>query len=143
MTAITKNRMSQERTFKKLPLPLDYGTGMTAYENAMACVDTSTGTVKPGAAGNTDLIRIGTFEDAYDNSAGGATVLVLVNLDQELCGRWFDNATGGAAVTQLFTVATIIDNNTVGSTGDGNAGVVWMLDTVKGVLVTSTNQLLT
>jgi hypothetical protein len=134
--------MKQERTFKSLPLPLDHGAGMIAYKNAMACVDMSTHTIKPGAAGNTNLVRIGVFDDAYDNSSGSATVQVLVNLDQELCGRWFDNATGGAAVTELFTEATIIDNNTVGSTGDGNAGVVWMLDAVKGVLVANTPELL-
>jgi hypothetical protein len=138
MSALTQKRVPQERSFKKLALPLDHGAGMIAYANAMACIDTATGTCKPGAAANATLIRVGTFEESYDNSAGSATVLVLVNLDRELWGRWFDNAAGGAAVTALFTQATIIDNNTVGSTGSGNGGRVWAIDPVKGVLVAST-----
>jgi hypothetical protein len=140
MSAITQPRMPSERTFKTKAFPLAHGAGMIAYRNAAACIDTNTGTVKPMASGNAHLIRVGWFEDSYDNSGGSANINVLVNLDRELTGRWYDNATGGAEVTQLFGLAYPYDNNTVASTGTSGAvaGRVWALDPVDGVLVAST-----
>jgi hypothetical protein len=140
MSAITQARTPAEKSFKTKALPLAYGAGMIAYRNAAACIDTATGQVKPMAAGNENLIRVGWFEDYYNNSAGSANAYVLVNLDRELFGRWYDNATGENAVTQLFGLAFPFDNNTFASAGTSGAvaGRVWEIDAVQGVLVVST-----
>ncbi len=134
MAAITGPRMDKRRPFRSVALPLAYGAGMKAWRNGMACIDTSAATVKPGASGNVNLQRVGTFADSYDNSAGSAVVNVMVDLDKEIVGQWFDNVTGANAVTSanLFQDSYIVDNNTVGnsgaSSGNSKGGRIWALN---------------
>jgi hypothetical protein len=54
--------------------------------------------------------------------------------------HWWDNASGGAAVTGLFSLCYMLDDHTVTNASSGNsvAGRVWAIDTTKGVLVQKT-----
>ncbi len=139
MSALAQARSPVETRFKQIPLPLK--TLLIAYSGAMACIDSNDGCVKPGVSGVTTLTRVGEFAESLDNSANTASANVMVNLDKELVGKWYDNATGGAAVVTLFTSAYILDDHTVTATSGSNsiAGRVWAIDSVKGILVETTN----
>ena len=142
MGALTTQRIGKEETLFDIPLPL--ATSQKVYRNGMACVDSSTKTVKKGASGNTNLKRIGTFANSYDNSAGTATVQVMVRLEKEIRAQWFDNDTGAGAITMasnFFSLVYVLDDHTVTATAgsNGNAGRVWDVDAVKGVLVQTTD----
>lgn len=139
MGALTQARTSKAKTLGTVSLPL--GAGLKAFQGGIACADTSAAVVKPGASGNANLLKIGEFAESVDNSAGTGTAQVNVRLDHELDGRWYDNATGGNAVTasNLFADCYILDDHTVTTSSSGNskAGRVWGVDTIKGVLVVS------
>lgn len=139
MSALNQARMPIELRLKVVALPL--AAALVAHEGGMACIDTSAGSVKPGVAGNANLVRVGDFQESVDNSAGTATTPVMVNLDREVVCKWFDNATGAAAVVALFSTAYIADDHTVTVTSSGNSasGRVWAIDSVKGVAVETTN----
>ncbi len=139
MSALTSARMVSEYRFKIIALPL--GGSQSVYQGGMACIDIVAGTVVKGAAANANLVRVGEFEQTLDNSASTATAYVMVNLDEEVVTKWYDNATGGAAVVTLFTNCYILDDHTVTATSGSNsvAGRVWAIDTVKGVAVETTN----
>lgn len=141
MSALVQARMPIEQRMKNLALPLASGAGMTAYQGGMACVDTSASLVKPGASGNANLIRVGTFAESIDNSAASTSTQILVALDKEIIGQWFDNDTGSNKVTaaNLFSDVYILDDHTVTlvSSGNSKAGRVWAVDNTKGVLVES------
>lgn len=141
MGALTQARIGREETLFDISLPL--ATGQKVWRNGMACVDTSTATVKKGASGNANLLRLGTFLNSYDNSGGTASANVMVRLEREVRGQWFDNATGSGAITMasnFFGTVYIADDHTVTATSSGNspAGRVWDVDAVKGVLVQAT-----
>lgn len=131
--------MPIELRLKNVALPL--AGSATAWQGGMACIDVAAGTVKPGAAANANLVRVGNFADSLDNSASTATAQVLVALDREVVAQWYDNATGGNAVTLLFSDVYILDDHTVttASSGNSKAGRVWAIDSVKGVAVATTN----
>lgn len=137
MSALTQARMGIEQTIKNFSFPL--AGSVKAWQGGMACADTSAGVVTPGVAGSTTLLRIGEFAESIDNSASTATAKVLVFLDKEIVVRWFDNSTGGSAVTaaNLFSDVYIADDHTVTTTSSGNskAGRVWAVDSLKGVAV--------
>ncbi len=139
MSALNQARTPIELRLKIYPLPL--AAGLVAYQGGMACIDISAGTVKPGVAGNANLVRVGEFEESVDNSAGTGTAYVMVNLDKEIVCKWYENSTGGGAITTLFGSAYIADDHTVTGTSGSNsvAGRVWATDTVKGVAVETTN----
>lgn len=134
MAALTQARMGITTTWKNIPLPLD--AGEVAYLGGIACIDTSAGVCVPGQSG-TSLVKVGEFLETLDNSDSTVTNFVMVSLDHEIVTRWYDNATGGAAVTDLFSSCYILDDHTVTSTSGGNSvcGRVWALDPVKGVCV--------
>ena len=137
MAALTQARMSITQPLKNIPLPL--AAGQTVWMNGIACGDTSAGTVKKGASGNANLLRIGEFMQNLDNSAGTGTIQVMVSLDKEIVVRWYDNATGANAVTSanLFADVYMLDDHTVttASSGNSKAGRVWGVDAIKGVAV--------
>lgn len=144
MGALTQARVQREFRSKHLPLPLASGSGMTAFRNGIACIDTSSHTAKPGAAGNANLVPVGEWDQDVDNSAGTASVYVVVNLDKELVARWYDTVTGANAVTaanSLFDEVYIFDDHTVTTASSGNsvAGRVWGVDSIKGVLIEKKN----
>lgn len=136
MAALTQARMTRETRAKHMSLPL--AAGQKVWQGGIACWDTSTGTVKKGAA-STTLVKIGQFDDSIDNSAGTGSVFINVNLDRELVAQWYDNATGANAVAAANQGSDVYiqDDHTVttASAGNSKAGRVWAVDTVKGVLV--------
>lgn len=117
-------------TIKKISYPLL--AGKKAYENGLACIDTANlGAVSPGAAASTTLKGIGLFTQSVDNSAGGSTVPVGVDLDRERLLSFFDSATGGGAVTiaNLFQTLYINSDHEATTTSSGNSvlGIMWAL----------------
>ncbi len=139
MSALGQARVPTPVTLGTIPLPLK--TLLIAYSGGMACIDSADGCVKPGVSGITTLTRVGNFAESVDNSANTGSANVLVKLDKEIKAQWYDNATGGAAVVTLFTSAYVLDDHTVTATQGSNsvAGRVWAIDTVKGVLIETTN----
>ena len=137
MGASTGPGMLREETLFVVSLPL--AASQKVYRNRMACIDTATNTVKKGATGVSTLVRIGTFLDSVDNSAGTGTVQCMVRLEKEIRAQWWDNATGAATITLagLWNNAYVVDDHTVGGTAGSNgvAGRIWDVDSVKGVLV--------
>ena len=123
-------------TLKNIHLPL--ATNQTAWQGGRAAIDTSTGTVKACASGNTNLVPIGDFTESLTTTSAAGTIGVA--LDHEIVCRWWDNVTGGNAVTTLFTTCYMLDDHTVTNSASGNAaaGRVWALDATKGVLVENT-----
>ncbi len=139
MSALGQARIPLETKFKHIPLPL--AGSLVAYSGGMACIDVVAGTCIPGIATNANQVRVGNFEETLDNSASTAVANVMVKLDKERVGQWYDNATGGAAVVTLFTNCYIADDHTVTATAGSSsvAGRVWAIDSVKGVLVETTS----
>ena len=138
MSALTGPRMPiKAKLDGAVALPFASGAGQKAYQGGVACMDTGAYTIKPGASGNASLIPIGEFAQSYDNSAGTGTIYVLVELAKEVPVDWYENASAGAAVVNLFTTCYLLDDHTVTNSSSGNseAGRVWKLDTTKGVLV--------
>ena len=138
MSALSQPRMGKGKKLSgAIALPFASGSGQIAWLEGQACLDTAAYTVRPAAAGNVNLVPIGEFAQSLDNHAGPGSVMVLVTLDKEIPCRWYDNASGGAAVANLFTTAYLLDDHTVTNSSSGNsaAGRVWKLSTVDGVLI--------
>ena len=133
MSALTQKRGRKLEKFQSIPLPLASGAGMKATQGGMACVDQSTGTAKPGAAGNANLLRVGVWAESVDNTLGAATTYALVDLDYEIYGQWFDNITGASAVVaaNLFQDVYMADDHTItnssNSGANSKAGRAWRL----------------
>jgi hypothetical protein len=116
-------------TIKKLTYPL--AAGATAWEGGLACIDTSAyGSVKQGQV-STTLIPIGWFIQSVNNSAGGSTVPVGVELFTEKDISYWDSVTGAGAITSanLFQPVYIADDHTLTtvSTGASEFGRVWAI----------------
>jgi hypothetical protein len=116
-------------TIKKATFPLK--AGVAVWQNGMACIDTAAaGSVTKGAV-STTLKAIGKFVDSVDNSAGGATVPVGVELTRERQIEWWDSVTGAGAITtaNLFSSVYIADDHTLTtvSTGASIYGIVWAI----------------
>lgn len=136
MAALTAARVQGtfRSTIKKIVYPL--AAGATAWENGMACIDTSAaGAVKPGAT-STTLIRIGLFTQSVNNSAGGSSVPIGVDLDEEITITWFDAAGSGTpTIANLFGMLYVASDHevTTTSTGASKAGIMWALGGVFGI----------
>jgi len=135
VSALGQARSPIDFPLSNVALPL--ATGVKAYQGAALYLDTATNTVKPGVAGNQNLIPAGTAQETVDNTGGSSTIPVMTRLYSEIAAQWFDNATGGAAITALFSLAYVLDDHTVTNSPVNNsiAGRVWALDSKKGVLV--------
>lgn len=137
MAALAQARMTRTTTLSSVALPL--GTGTAVFQGGMACYDTSTHLVAKGVAGNANLVPIGYFNENVDNTTSTATTQVLVNLFHEIVVSWWDNATGGNAVSasNLFTQVYILDDHTVTTSSASNSkvGRVWIFDSVNGVAI--------
>jgi hypothetical protein len=124
-------------TLKNEAFPI---AAVRVWQGARMCFDSNANVVTIQAAGNANLTPCGIAAETVDNSAGSSGgAYCLVELDHEIVGQWLDNATGGAAVTALFTDAYGLDDHTVTNSSSGNskAGRVLKLDPIKGVLVES------
>ncbi len=136
MSALVGPRMGIMRKLSgSVSLPLI--AGGTAWVDGVACMDTASYAIRQGVAGNASLVPIGQFAQNNNNSAASTNSQVLVTLPKELQCDWYDNASGGAAIVNLFTTAYILDDHTVTNSASGNsaAGRVFMLDPIKGVLI--------
>ena len=95
----------------------------------MACLDTANqGAVYSGATGSTTLIPIGKFLSSVANTSG-ASINVLVELNEEVWCRNWDSVTGGNAVTITNLLADVYifsDHEvTTSSSTASRAGRVW------------------
>jgi hypothetical protein len=113
---------------KKFTAPL--AIGQKAFEGGQVCVDSANpGAVYRSASGSTTLKPIGTFMANVDNSAGGTTAAVGVELNREVNLTYWDSVTGAGAVTasNLFSNVYIGSDHEVTTTSTGNsvAGFVW------------------
>lgn len=110
----------------------------TAHEGALACIDTSDGSLVRGKAGTT-LTPIGLFIDVGPTGLlGDGTKTVRVRLFKEVWAWWFVNDTGTPVTDANFAEACwVLDDQTVtgDNTGHSKAGRVWQVDSAKGVLV--------
>jgi hypothetical protein len=105
-----------------------------AEKGHLACWDTSSGEVVPGAA-STTLLPIGQF---HENLTGDGVKKVAVRLFQEIRMQWWDNDTGSAvAESDQGSECYIKDSHTVtmDSSGKSKAGRVMAVHERKGVLV--------
>lgn len=137
MAALTAARVQGtfRATIKKIVYPL--GIAATAWENGVACIDSANlGAVWPGKVATT-LTRIGLFTQSVNNSAGGTTVPVGVELDEELDIVWLDSVASGGTVTiaNLFQVLYLASDHevTTTSTGASKAGIMWALGGTFGL----------
>lgn len=136
MSALTAARIvgSLRAPIKKVTYPL--AAGATAWENGIACIDTSAaGALKQGAA-STTLIRVGLFTQSVNNSAGGTIVPVGVDLDEEIWIDWFDPAGSGTpTIANLFQMMYLASDHEVTTTSSGNskAGIMWALGGTFGI----------
>lgn len=136
MTALsTARRIREERwSYKQFPL-----AAVAVYQGGAAVIDTSTGYVTKGAA-STTLKAIGTFAESVDNSAGSAgDKSVNVKLSHEVVTYRFVNGSAGNAIaaTDIGKLCYFLDDQTVSiiAAAHSVAGIVWDVDTTKGVAV--------
>jgi hypothetical protein len=129
MSALTAARvvLVEDGTIKKFVAPLKAGS--TAWEGGVACIDSaSTGSVTQGAV-STTLLPIGKFIQSVNNSAGGTTLPVGIELQRERNLTYLDSVTGGNAVTSanLFQKVYLTSDHELSTSSSGNskAGLVW------------------
>lgn len=138
MAGLAQERMRKVETWKTKQFKLTSGT--KAYKGGDCCLVLATGQVQPGAAG-TGLVFIGMFAETID--ATSAAQLVNVDLMREVTLEWLDNDTAGTPVsgtTGILGPCYILDDHTVTAVPTVNslAGVVWAVDSAKGVAVERT-----
>lgn len=107
----------------------------TAYKGGLAVIKQSDGKCYAGALA-TGLIPLGFFAETKTSAAD---TLVNVELAREVEIVWFNNSTSTDAVaaTDFGKVCYMTDDNkvTITNTSASIAGVVWAVDSVKGVAV--------
>lgn len=134
MTALAKGRPITEERWTTHTFTLT--SGKKAWKNGSACIDTTTGKVVPGAPSLT-LKYIGLFAADVDATLGDTPVLIY--LVDEIAIIWFANSASSDAVSaaNLGSDCYVVDDQTVGllRAGRSTAGIVWAVDTVKGVAV--------
>jgi hypothetical protein len=132
MTAATTPIVPEYEITDCPALPL--ANGFHGVQGTMAVYDTSDNLIKPAASGSTTLVPIGRFENDVDNTAGSAPVNCLVRLDRPVLITYWANDTVNP-VTELFSKAYMLDNQTVTESASGNslAGEVWRIDAIKGI----------
>jgi hypothetical protein len=126
--------MVRPHAFKTLALA---STNETVYKGGLACLDRSTGLVKKATV-DTDLIPIGLY---LENVTVTGNAAVEIELFEVHYGVWMANATAGDAVVaaNVGNLAYLLDDQTVANNDATNtrsvAGVIWKLDSARGVLV--------
>jgi hypothetical protein len=130
MSALTAARVQLvfKGTIKKTTYPLK--TGATAWAGGIAAIDTANpGYVFPFAAGTTTTKPIGWFLDSVNNSAGGTTVPIGVELFREHDVTYYDSVTGAGAVTaaNLFQTLYGASDHEVTTSSSGSAPVAGVM----------------
>lgn len=114
-------------------------SGVTAERGKLAVFDTTDGSVTKGSLATT-LIPLGLFMNTV---VGDGTKVVTVQFFHEIAARWWVNDTVDPLVlADRGTLAYIKDDQTVTGTATGASalGLVFAVDTLKGVLVYSAYQ---
>lgn len=135
MSNLLQARQPREENWKTVALPL--AAGQKVFRGGRAVVDVTNHQVVKMASGTAGFKSIGEFQEDVDNSAGSNPVNVLVSLDNEIVIRFYDNATGGSAISTtatgtggyFFATAYMLDDHTVTATAgsNGTAGRVWFV----------------
>lgn len=134
MTALAADRTKILKEFSALSFP---AAADTYYENATVGFDTAAGRLKVGQAGLLTWVPLGLVRSQQVAADGD---MVLVNLFHPVSAIWLANSSGDAVdAADLLKVCYIEDDQTVSETGNAGAdaalGIVWAVDSVKGVLV--------
>jgi hypothetical protein len=116
-------------TIKRITAPL--AAGAKVWENGMACVDPSNpGSFNKGGLTTTQK-GVGKFTQSVDNSAGGTTVPVGVELTREHVLEYWDSVTGAGAITtaNLYQEVYIASDHELTTVSSGAApyGYVWTI----------------
>lgn len=131
MTALSANTMQNLEKWSYYEYTLT--SGHVAYQNGIACVDTSAGTgyVVEGDQSTTYTI-LGVFDEYVDASSAAKTV--RVNFLKERTIKWFVSALTASAVGKM---AFIIDDQTVDATATAQSpcGLIMAYDATKGIAV--------
>lgn len=132
MTALAADKPRRQEAWRYKEFTLK--SGSIAYKGGRAAIEVATGKVVP-ASSATGLVPIGVFFKKVDASLADKTV--TVDLEREVTIEFFANAGGGDAVlaTDVGTLVYMLDDATVTRTATGRsiAGVVWQVDSTKGV----------
>jgi hypothetical protein len=138
MAALESTRKQRLISTKQLSIILT--TALVAYDGALACIDRTTGRLRPGGV-NANLLPVGTFLGCGEEGfTGDGTKKVAVRLHKEIVGMWLVND-GAAPVTaaHIGSLCYILDDQTVSSSSDTGArsvaGRVWDVSATKGVFV--------
>ena len=134
MTALAADRTKIVKEFSQLNFA---AAADTYYENAVVGIDTADGLLKVGQAALFTWVGIGLVRS---QKVAALNDQVLVNLFHPVTAYWFANSTGDAVdAADILKVCFIEDDQTVSETGNSAAdapfGIVWAVDSVKGVLV--------
>jgi hypothetical protein len=130
---LTKSRPLRRETMKYKQFTLK--ASQTAYKGGLCMINQDDGKAYAGAI-DTNCVCIGYF--AEDKTSSSDT-LVNVELAKEVEVVWFKNSTAGDAVaaTDFGKACYMTDDQkvTITSTGASKCGIVWAVDTDKGVAV--------
>ena len=136
MSALIQSRISKPKSISRLLMLA--AIGAKGYKGGVALVN-SAGYLVNGVAGPGN-VRVGTFYEDFDNSAGSSALAVNIELDEEIWARWFANdTTAPLAQADMLRDAYVLDDQTM--TADSNntiGGRVWGIDSKLGVLVQCT-----
>jgi hypothetical protein len=130
MAALTAARtvLVARGTIKKATFPL--ATGQKVWANGLCVIDSANlGAVYKGVSGSTTLKPIGWFLDSYDNTSGGTTVPIGVELFREREISYWDAAgTGAPTASNLFGTVYISSDHELFTTSSGNSafGLMWV-----------------
>lgn len=111
--------------------------GEVAIKGELACLDTSTGTVKVGQT-STTLLPIGKFTQ---NKTGNGSATVNIKLHREVELQWWDNDSepNAVAADDIGNEVYIKDGRTVSTSSAtstrSKAGRVWAVSSTRGVLI--------
>lgn len=121
MSALVAARISLALIQKIKSISYPLAIGQTVWEGGVACYDSAAFGVVKKAAVSTTLVPIGIFRQSVDNSAGGATVPVGVELFEEKSIFWYDSVTSGGTVTvaNLFQTLYLASDHEVTTTSTG------------------------
>lgn len=138
MTALADKRIQKFKHFTTKRMAAT--ASVTYYQGALICIDTSTGLVCQGKA-STTLHPIGTSAETVTLGAGGGSIEVV--LFREVTAIWMVNdGTTPVVATDIGGLAYVKDDQTVQRTDATNTlsimGMVWEVDSAKGVLVEPT-----
>ena len=134
MAALTADRIQTLKQFKSLNFA---AAADTYYQGALVGIDTADGLLKVGQAGLLTWVPVGFVTEQV---VAALNDLVNVRLLKPIEAAWLANSADDAVdAADLLKPCYVEDDQTVSETGnagaDAVAGIVWAVDSTKGVLV--------